>query len=174
MTKQSIIYLLISLICFSCNGQVKQSDIVCTDNGCDGIYIGPEFIYTSDIAHQFSNKMSARVGDKLKELYKSAKYSKVDFSKIQISTEGMGSGNVTYKLNIPFVSVSEKCQAYTSFDHVGGWNHEPALSARKAQLKSALMEGETLDISYLLSTKEGLQEYWIQWKNKDLQRECGK
>jgi hypothetical protein len=36
------------------------------------------------------------------------------------------------------------------------------------------MEGETLDISHLMRTKEGLQEYWIQLKNKDLQLECGK
>jgi hypothetical protein len=130
MSKPFIIFLFISLFCFSCGVQVKQSEIVCTDNACDGIYVGPEFINSSDIAHQFSNKMSARVGDKLKELYKSAKYSKVDFTKIQISTEGKGTGKVTYKINIPYVSVSEKCQAYTSFDYVGGWNHEPELSER--------------------------------------------
>jgi hypothetical protein len=25
----------------------------------------------------------------------------------------------------------------------------------------------------LLRTKEGLQEYWIQWKNKEIQSDCG-
>ena len=47
-----------------------------------------------------------------------------------MSTKGMGSGNVIYKLSIPFVRVSEKCDAYTSFDHVGGWNHSPTLTER--------------------------------------------
>ena len=90
-----------------------------------------------------------------------------------MSTEGMGTGNVIYKITIPFSKVKEKCQAYTSFDHVGGWNHEPALSGRKIQLKSVLLRGETLNISNLIRTKEGLQEYWIQWKNKEIQSDCG-
>ena len=174
MGKHYIIYFLITLMCWSCSSRDNKSEIVCTNSSCDGIYIGPEFLCWSDIAHQFSNKMCNSVGDKLKALYKTGKYSKVDFSKIIMTTEGMGSGKVIYKITIPFTRVKEKCQAYTSFDHVGGWNHEPALSGRKAQLKSALMKSETLDISYLLLTKEGLQEYWIQWKNKDLQSECGK
>ena len=79
---------------------------------------------------------------------------------------------VTYYLKIPFVRVAKKCDAYTSFDHVGGWNHTPALSQRKKQLKGALMNGQKLDISDLKITKEGLQEYWIQWKNKITQAEC--
>ncbi len=89
-----------------------------------------------------------------------------------MSTVGMGSGNVTYTLKIPFVFVNEKCEAYTSFDHVGGWNHTPALNARKMQLSKVLLEGEELYISELKMTNEGLQEYWIQWKNKDLQTVC--
>ena len=151
-----------------------NSEIVCDDNGCEGTYEGPEFINGSDIAHQFSNKMSHEVGDKLKELFRKKIYLKVDFTKIKMSTEGMGSGSVTYELKIPFIRVKNKCDAYTSFDHVGGWNHKPALEARKAQLKSALMENEELDISELKTTPEGLQEYWIQWKNKVLQKDCGK
>ena len=75
-------------------------------------------------------------------------------------------------LVIPFISVSEACDAYTSFDHVGGWNHAPALSARKKQLSKVLLKGESLDISDLKTTSEGLQEYWIQWKNKDVQADC--
>ena len=149
-----------------------KSDVVCTDKGCEGIYSGPEFIEGSDIAHQFSNKMSLEVGDKLKELYKKGSYSKVDFSKIDMSTEGMGSGEVVYKLSIPFEPVKEKCDAFTSFDHVGGWNHAPALSERKAQLEPVVLDKDSLNISELKQTPEGLQEYWIQWKNEDLQAEC--
>ena len=34
------------------------------------------------------------------------------------------------------------------------------------------MKGHELDISNLKTTKEGLQEYWIQWKNKKMQFNC--
>ncbi|WP_291961850.1 hypothetical protein [Maribacter sp.] len=146
--------------------------IECTDDGCFGNFYGKEFIDGSDVAHQFSNTMSAKVGDKLKELYSKNKYVKVDFTNIDMSTEGMGSGMVTYKLKIPFVTVVTKCDAYTSFDHVGGWNHAPSLPRRKKELSSLLMPGESLDISKLKKTPEGLQEYWIQWKNKNTQKRC--
>ncbi len=149
-----------------------KAEIICSDTNCEGQYYGPEFIDGSDIAHQFSNKMSNAVGVKLKELYKNGKFSKVDFSNIIMTTDGMGSGIVTYKLSIPFIAVKEKCDAYTSFDHVGGWNHTPALSRRKAELSKVLMIGHTLDISDLKTTPEGLQEYWIQWKNKIVQSSC--
>ncbi|WP_203257513.1 hypothetical protein [Hyunsoonleella ulvae] len=149
-----------------------KAEIICSDTNCEGQYHGPEFIDGSDIAHQFSNKMSNAVGDKLKELYKKGDYSKVDFPNITMSTEGMSSGIVTYKLSIPFITVEEKCDAYTSFDHVGGWNHKPAMSRRKAELNKALMKGHALNISDLKVTPEGLQEYWIQWKNKIVQFDC--
>jgi len=150
----------------------QKADINCTDNGCQGIYEGAEFVDGSDIAHQFSNKISKAVGDKLKELYHSREYRKVDFSKISMSTKGMGSGHVIYKVSIPFITVEEKCDAFTSFDHVGGWNHSPALNARKMQLNNVLMDGHSLNISELKTTPEGLHEYWIQWKNKKTQFEC--
>ena len=172
MIKVSI-YILLSLFCWSCDLFVKKAEIICSDIGCSGTYAGPEFVLGSDIAHQFSNKMCHEVGDKLKSLYKERKYSQVDFSKIIMTTDGMGSGNVIYKINIPFSRVDDKCKAYTSFDHVGGWNHEPALSGRKAQLKKALMKGDTLYISPLFRTREGLEEYWIQWRNRETQAECG-
>lgn len=145
---------------------------MCTNNECYGQYEGAEFINGSDIAHQFSNKMSAAVGDKLKELFSEGEYSKVDFDNIVMTTTGMGSGNVIYYLKIPFKRVDSKCEAYTSFDHVGGWNHSPALIARKKQLNKALMINHKLDISKLKTTPEGLQEYWIQWKNKVTQAMC--
>lgn len=156
----------------STSSETRTSSIVCEGGGCSGTYEGPEFVNGDDVAHQFSNQMSGKVGDKLKELYRKQVYSKVDFDRIEMSTQGMGSGKVIYKLTIPFKTVTEKCDAYTSFDHVGGWNHAPALSARKKQLQRALLAGETLDISELKKTPEGLQEYWIQWKNKVEQADC--
>ncbi len=174
---KQILVILIVTISYSINNKTfsqpeNKHEINCTDNACEGFYKGAEFINGSDIAHQFSNKMSSAVGDKLKELYKKGQYSKVDFSNIKMSTSGMGSGNVIYKLSIPLISVDKKCEAYTSFDHVGGWNHKPALSRRKKELQKVLMQGHFLDISDLKTTPEGLQEYWIQWKNKIVQSDC--
>ena len=148
------------------------NEIICTDLSCTGKYIGREFVNGSDIAHQFSNKMSKAVGDKLKELYHTEKFSKVDFENIQMSTKGMGSGNVTYELTIPFIRVTNKCAAFTSFDHSGGWNHYPAIKKRKDRLSKVLLPGDSLDISPLKTTSEGLQEFWIQWRNKDVQADC--
>lgn len=150
----------------------NNKEIQCSDLLCQGVYEGAEFINGSDIAHQYSNKMSAAVGDKLKDLFNQKKYSKVDFPNISMTTEGMGTGNVKYELKIPFVRVQEKCEAYTSFDHVGGWNHVPELEKRKKQLAPVLMKGDKLNISNLKRTKEGLEEYWIQWRNKEKQRDC--
>lgn len=146
--------------------------IKCTENGCTGTYRGPEFIGGTDVAHQFSNTMCYAVGDKLKALYKEGSYRKVDLSSIEMRTLGMGSGQVDYTLNIPFVPVDSKCDAFTSFDHVGGWNHRPALERRKIELKKATLYGHQLAISDLKTTPEGLQEYWIQWNNKVVQADC--
>ena len=177
--KPSLYFLLV--LCFlSCkntgrklaNNTILEDDIQCTKSKCYGSYTGPEFIEGEDIAHQFSNKMSGIVGDKLKEFYRNTHFKKVDFPKIFMSTKGMGSGTVTYTLVIPFKSVTKKCEAFTSFDHVGGWNHKPNLSQRKKELQPVLMNEQKLDISSLKSTPEGLQEYWIQWKNKEIQAEC--
>ncbi|WP_400077938.1 hypothetical protein [Winogradskyella sp. R77965] len=178
--KKLTILLLINLCFINCQKTKSQisicitenNQITCTKKACQGTYKGKEFINGDDIAHQFSNTMSAKVGDQLKALYTSGDYSKVDFSEVEMTTEGMGSGEVTYTLSIPFVIVNDKCEAYTAFDHVGGWNHTPALSQRKTQLKSVLMQGHQLDISDLKTTPEGLQEYWIQWQHKVVQAEC--
>ena len=51
-----------------CTSSEPKTTFSCTDAGCTGTYIGPEFIRFSDVAHQFSNTMSGVVGDKLKEL----------------------------------------------------------------------------------------------------------
>jgi hypothetical protein len=162
---------LLFVLCFG--GLIPPKDsIVCTDGDCHCQYEGPEFVKGSDVAHQFSNSMSAAVGDQLKTLFKEGKYAKVDFDQIVMTTKGMGSGSVTYYLKIPFIRVDSACDAYTSFDHVGGWNHKPALQARKRQLQKALMPGHKLNISDLKTTPEGLQEHWIQWKNKSTQSIC--
>lgn len=171
--KQSAIIISHLLSVFLFLGLTDKNDLIeCSNNECFGQYKGAEFIDGSDIAHQFSNTMSARVGDQLKELFKKGQYSKVDFDNIIMTTKGMGSGKVIYYLNIPFKRVDTKCEAYTSFDHVGGWNHKPELNARKKQLKNALMDNQILDISNLKMTPEGLQEHWIQWKNKLTQSMC--
>ncbi len=168
----SILY---GLLFVGCTSSEPKTTFSCTDAGCTGTYIGPEFIRFSDVAHQFSNTMSGVVGDKLKELYKKKKLVKVNLSGIQMSTVGMnGVGDVEYRLYFPFEPVSNECLAYTSFDHVGGWDHTPELELRKRALRKALLPGEELDISPLKTTREGLQEYWIQWKNKDIQANCAK
>jgi len=179
MKLELLCFIILSIVLPSCNGQSVQEDISnsdnqvdCSDKMCQGIYKGAEFINGSDIAHQFSNTMSKYVGDKLKALYDEKLYSKVDMDNIIMTTKGMGSGYVEYELIIPFIPVALKCEAFTSFDHVGGWNHAPELENRKKQLSSALLRNQVLDISELKSTPEGLQEYWIQWKNKEKQKDC--
>ena len=163
---------------------IKNEETVQTsDSVCRGIYRGIEFDskkrVNGDIAHQYSNHMSKVVGDQLKKLYSEGKYSKVDFKRIEMSTKGMNDGNnyVVYELIIPFVSVENKCDAMTSFDHCGGWGHAPAIEKRKAgfyEKGETVMVGNILEISDLKTTKEGLQEYWLQWKHVDFQSECGR
>ena len=172
MKQINLLIISLLILLFFSNSKVINEKIECSDNGCYGQYEGAEFINRADIAHQFSNKMSAKVGDKLKELFLKGEYSKVDFDKIVMTTKGMGTGNVVYYLNIPFKRVNSKCEAFTSFDHVGGWNHAPELELRKNNLKKALIPNHELNISELKTTPEGLQEYWIQWKNKEIQSIC--
>ena len=168
------VLLKIAIICFiaactTTENEEKETTIVCTNKGCEGTYFGPEFVNGSDVAHQFSNKMAAKIGDKLKDLFKNGKYAKVDLRNIEMTTAGMGTGNVEFSIKVPLVRVKERCDAYTSFDHSGGWNHEPNLKARLKELNTALITGDSFDISPLKITKEGLQEYWIQWRNKEAQ-----
>ena len=105
-----ILIIIILHLFISCSSHHNDnSEIICTDSGCYAAYIGPEFIKGRDVAHQFSNKVCNIVGGKLKNLYKAGKYSRVDFSNILMTAEGMGSGNVIYKITIPFIIVNEKC-----------------------------------------------------------------
>jgi len=145
-SKFILLLILINFASFSFNEpHNKEQDIICTNEFCIGVYTGPEFVEGSDIAHQHSNKMSSVVGDRLKLLFEKKLYSKVDFQNIEMTTKGMGSGFVTYDLKIPFIRVKEECESYTSFDHVGGWNHAPELNKRKKQLSKALLKDDKLD-----------------------------
>lgn len=156
--------------------QTYPGNFSINENGFSGTYSGPEFDNTGgDVAHQFSNTASNAVGKKLKELYKSGVYKKVDMDNIVMSTEGMGSGDVVYKLTIPFVSVTNKCDAYTSFDHRGGWGHggDDKKNDVISELGNEPVDGTNLDISREYKTPEGLVEYWVQWKNKNYQSDCG-
>ncbi|WP_124979164.1 hypothetical protein [Nonlabens xiamenensis] len=172
LSRSVFIIFLLSVVLAKGQGMDRPGEVSCTDFGCLGKYSGPEFVNGSDIAHQLSNTISKEVGQQLKALFHQGKYRKVDFSSIQMSTQGMGSGTVVYQLKIPFVAVPTACDAFTSFDHVGGWNHTPALNQRKQQLNDVTLPGEQLYVSKLKRTPEGLQEYWIQWRNSQVQNKC--
>lgn len=154
---------------------------LCTDSACSGMYRGVEFVSPkyfkqldlngADVAHQYSNKISEYVGNKLKQLYLAGLYSKVDFTRIRMSTKGMNgdSNYVEYKVYIPFKRVP-KHQAMTAFDHSGGWGHAPEIKKRRHDLLSSpnkIVKHKKLYVSKLFKTKEGLQEYWIQWQHAD-------
>lgn len=171
---------LFSALLITCSGTVEHhktfvtnhSSISCNDVACYGEYKGSEFKNGLDVAHQFSNHIADSVGAQLKQLYAKKRYSQVDFQNIEMITLGMGTGYVEYVIKIPFRFVNDSCLASTSFDHCGGWNHSPNLDKRKEELKSALLPGDRLFVSQLKTTPEGLQEYWIQWRNKRIQAHC--
>jgi hypothetical protein len=148
--------------------RLPPSYLECTDSACLGRYSGPEFVNGSDVAHQFSNKMAKSVGDKLKELYIAKQYSAVDLELIKMTTQGMdGKGDVTYSLVIPFVKVADSCQAFTAFDHRGGWGHTPKI----ATIIDHFSNAKGLEYQFA-ETPEGLTEYWLQWKLTRYQAGC--
>ncbi|MFM7472446.1 MAG: hypothetical protein ACKO00_00810 [Crocinitomicaceae bacterium] len=143
-------------------------------------YKGPEFAVVNgqmnDTAHRLSNYAARITGDQLKKLFKEGKYSKVDLSRIVMKTKGMNNkDSVHYTLKIPLIRVKSDCAAFTSFDHSGGWNHSPDLKKRLEDLKKlgrTTVHCNYLRVSKLYITNENLQEYWIQWKNRQLQGNC--
>ncbi len=153
---------------FASHIKAQNKEITCSDNGCRGVYRGPEFINGSDVAHQFSNHMSAKVGDQLKALYRKKKYVKVDLDNLTMTTKGMDNrGSVVYTLEVPFVQVSDSCKAFTAFDHRGGWGHKITLSS----VEHIFKEKNNLAIKEI-STPEGLQEFWVQWRHERWQPLC--
>ena len=165
--------LLLMFVFLSCTDKKPEYEITCMETGCSGTYTGPEFdrtkpINKQDIAHQFSNHMAKRVGDELKTLYKQKIYVKVDLSKIKMTTQDMNHiGNVVYTLEIPFISVKKPCDAFTAFDHRGGWGHNILESA----VRNVFRNKENLQLIEK-NTPEGLQEFWVQYQHKDYQSGC--
>ena len=177
-----------TLLLFSCtdnkedkikkqNREIKKDlIIVCTDSFCSVNYSGPEFTIHKgeiiDTAHRMSNLISGEVGKKLKSLFDKKKYAKVDLKNIRMTSIDMDNlGSVKLEIFIPFKRVKNPCEASTSFDHSGGWDHGPEIEKRKKEL-SGIAVCEKLEISPLIRTPENFQEYWIQWKHKDFQANC--
>lgn len=163
---------LILMIGFSSFLATSQTDknytITCTGNGCKGTYNGPEFTNGADVAHQFSNHMSNKVGKQLKALYDKGIYVQVNLANIKMTTKNMDNrGNVIYSLDIPFVKVNTACDAFTAFDHRGGWGHQ----IKKESVVTHFKNQDNLKMIEL-TTSEGLQEFWIQWRHKTKQAHC--
>ena len=164
---------MVASILLACSNDKYESTIACNEEGCTGTYIGPEFDFTKpkdkkDIAHQFSNLISDSVGNELKKLYTQNKYSKVDLENISMSTQDKnGVGNVTYKIHIPFIQVNNSCDAFTAFDHRGGWDH---IIKERGVRKEFVNKKDVQLIEK--KTKEGLQEFWIQFKHEKYQANC--
>jgi hypothetical protein len=156
----------------------------CDENGCRGRYAGVEFVDQeyqiklnltgTDIAHNYSNVISKYVGNQLKKLFLEKKYARVDFSRVKMTTKGMGDGDdyVEYRIVIPFKRVDRPEMATTGFDHCGGWGHPPAIRERVQALTNSpqkIVKNNKLWISPLFKTREGLEEYWIQWQHTSYQ-----
>jgi len=149
-----------------------------SDKGLTGYYKGPEYNEEGDIAHQFSNKVAARVGIYLKERYLKKVYLKVDLEGVNIKTEGLDQeDSVYYAIQMPFKRVA-KCEAFTGIEHCGSWNYQPRiiLNKRFEDLRDRLEKNWSIGNSahQFYTTEEGFQEYWIQFKHKDYQTDCVK
>ncbi len=154
-----------------------------SSNGVSGTYIGPSE-NPNDNTHRFINTISTIVGDELKKLYNKGLWTKVNLNGIKLETiidKRLGdrinnnTGQVEFKVDIPFIRVNNACAAYTSFDHRGGWGHGEGskLDDLKEELGKAPTPGTSLDISDIKKTPEGLVEYFAQWKNPNYQSHCG-
>ena len=154
-------------------------------NGLSGTYKGVEFIDTgnlmySDVAHQFSNRVADTLGKYLKAQFKAGNYLSIDFQKTKITTAGMDlKDSVVYCITMVFKS-EKKCDASTGIEHCGSWSQTELtsryyLKKRLVELKKSLQKisvGKPNVQFY--KTAEKFQEYWIQFKHKDYQGDCGK
>jgi len=154
-----------------------------SSNGVRGIYIGPSQ-NPNDTTHRFINTIATIVGDELKKLYKKGQWTIVDLDGIKLETiidKTLGNridkntGQVEFKVDIPFIQVNNACDAYTSFDRRGGWGHGEGykLDHLKDEVGHLPTKGTSLDISDMKKTPEGLVEYFAQWKNPNYQSHCG-
>ena len=71
---------------------VPYTSVTITNKRLSASYTGPEYGSGSggDWAHQLTNIACDVIGNKLKSLYKSGNYSKVNLNNIYLSTTGMG------------------------------------------------------------------------------------
>jgi len=163
----------------------KPDSIRIDKTGLYGIYRGVEFSDTGDIrhrdvAHQFSNRVAHILGKYLKAEFKAGNYLSIDFKKTKITTAGMDlKDSVVYCITMIFKS-EKKCDASTGIEHCGSWSQDEItsryfLKKRLVELKKSLQKinvGKP-DVHFY-KTAEKFQEYWIQFKHKDYQRDCGK
>lgn len=163
----------------------KPDSIRIDKTGLYGIYKGVEFADTgdasrSDVAHQFSNRVADTLGKYLKAQFKAGNYLSIDFQKTKITTAGMDlKDSVVYCITMVFKS-EKKCDASTGIEHCGSWSQDEItsryyLKKRLVELKKSLRKisvGKPNVQFY--KTTEKFQEYWIQFKHKDYQGDCGK
>ncbi len=164
-------------------GEQSSPSINISSNGVSGTYIGPSQ-NPNDTTHRFINTIATIVGDELKKLYNKGQWTIVDLDGIKLETiidKTLGNtiknntGQVEFKVDIPFIQVNNACDAYTSFDRRGGWGHGEGykLDDLKDEVGHLPTKGTSLDISDMKKTPEGLVEYFAQWKNPNYQSHCG-
>ena len=163
----------------------KPDSIRIDKTGLYDIYRGVEFADTGDVsrrdvAHRFSNRVADTLGKYLKAQFKAGNYLSIDFQKTKITTAGMDlKDSVVYCITMIFKS-EKKCDASTGIEHCGSWSQDEItsryfLKKRLVELKKSLQKinvGKP-DVHFY-KTAEKFQEYWIQFKHKDYQRDCGK
>lgn len=163
----------------------KPDSIRIDKTGFYGIYRGVEFADTGDVsrrdvAHQFSNRVADTLGKYLKAQFKLRNYLSIDFKKSKITTAGMDlKDSVVYCITMVFKS-EKKCDASTGIEHCGSWSQNEItsryfLKKRLVDLKKSLQKISVGKPGvHFYKTAEKFQEYWIQFKHKDYQGDCGK
>jgi hypothetical protein len=163
--------------------KIKPNYSVTIDqNGLYGTYKGLEFVDTgdvmySDVAHQFSNFVADTLGKFLKASYKAGNYYCIDFKKTKITTKGMDmKDTVVYCINMA-LKKTDKCGASTGIEHCGSWGGQKD-DILKKRLDEALQKLAAISIEKPKTCKyvtdEKFKEYWIQFKHKNYQGDCGK
>ena len=142
-----------------------------TEAGVQGRYEGPEFVLAAeaerlglrgtDLAHQFSNRVTDVVSSELRRRTSAGAPARVDLDGIRMTTDGMnGFGDVVYTLTVPIVAADAET-ATTAFEHRGGWGHEPE---DPEGWQARVFKHPGAACSPVLRTSEGLTELWCQWR----------